>query len=68
MLAPPVRFPREARLESGPFDFYQVVGISDAEAAYARAHGGQPLLDLLVAHDFFPVTDPDRREVTTDAA
>lgn len=66
MLAPPASFPREVRLESGPFDFYQVVGISEAEAAYARSHDGSALLELLVAHDHFPVTDPDRSEVTTD--
>ena len=68
MLAPPSRFPREAQLESGSFDFYQAVGISEAEAAYARSNNGSALLELLVAHGCFPVTDPDRREVTTDAA
>jgi hypothetical protein len=68
MLAPPARLPREVELETGPFDFYQVVGISDAEAAYARSHDGQALLDLLVEYGYFPVTDPDRSEVVTDAA
>ena len=63
MLAPPNRFPREAQLESGSFDFCQVVGISEAEAAYARLHDGSALLRLLVAHDYFPVTDPDRNEI-----
>jgi len=63
MLAPPTRFPREERLESGSFDFYQVVGISAAEAAHARSHDGPALLELLVAHDYFPVTDPDRTEI-----
>ena len=67
MLAPPTRFLREAQLESGSFDFYQVVGISEAEAAYARSHDGPALLELLVAHDYFPVTDPDRSEVTNAA-
>jgi hypothetical protein len=64
MLAPPIGFPREAELESGTFDFYQVVGISDAEAAYARSRDGTALLQLLVAHHYFPVTDPDRNEIT----
>lgn len=68
MLAPPSRFPRQARLESGTFDFYQVVGISEAEVVYARAHGGQALLDLLVASRCFPVTDPDRSEVIAEGA
>jgi hypothetical protein len=63
MLAPPSSFPREALLESGPFEFYQVVGISEAEAAYARAHDGSALLELLIAHDYFPVTDPSRSEI-----
>jgi hypothetical protein len=60
----PTRFPREAHLDSGSFDFYQVVGISEAEAAYARSHDGSALLDLLVANEFFPVTDPYRPEVS----
>jgi hypothetical protein len=64
MLAPPVRFPREAQLESGSFDFYQVVGVGEAEVGYARAHGGPALLEALVARGFFPVTDPERNEVS----
>jgi hypothetical protein len=67
MLAPPSRFPRAARLDSGTFDFHQVIGISEAEAAFARLRDGSALLELLVAHDYFPVTDPDRKEVRTDA-
>jgi len=68
MLAPPSAFPREVQLESGPFDFYQVTGISEAEAAYARAEGGDALLQLLVAQRYFPVTDPERHELVTNAA
>lgn len=68
MVAPPSRFLREAQLDSGSFDFYQLVGISEAEAAFARAHDGPALLALLVAHGCFPVTDPDRKEVTNGAA
>jgi hypothetical protein len=68
MVAPPSRFQREARLESGSFDFYQIVGISESETAFARAQGGPALLDLLVAHGGFPVTDPDRKEVTNGVA
>ena len=62
MLAPPTGFPRKAQLESGPFDFYQVVGISESEAAHARSHSGTELLQLLVERDYFPVTDPERSE------
>ena len=67
MLAPPSRFPREIELESGPFALYQVVGISEAEAAFARSMGGQELLDLLSADNYFPVTDPDRPEISHHA-
>ncbi|HXJ61799.1 MAG TPA: suppressor of fused domain protein [Verrucomicrobiae bacterium] len=60
MLAPPTRFPRRAHLESGPFDFFQIVGVSAGEAAYARSNGGSALLEILTADGHFPVTDPDR--------
>ena len=63
MLAPPTGFPREAQLESGPFDFFQLVGITEAEAAYARAHDGPALVEILQAHRAFPVTNPDRGSV-----
>lgn len=66
MLAPPSFFPREVQLESGLFNFYQVVGISEAEAAFARLHSGSALLELLISSDYFPVTDPARNEVSTD--
>jgi hypothetical protein len=66
MLAPPVSIPREALLESGAFEFYQVVGISEAEAAYARSHDGPALLERLMANSYFPVTDPNRTEVPTE--
>jgi hypothetical protein len=65
MLASPL-FPREAQLESGTFDFYQVVGISEAEAAYARTHSGAELLELLMAHNCFPITNPNRPEILPD--
>jgi|SRR5678815_2684123 len=67
MVAPPSRFSREAQLDSGSFDFYQIVGISEAEASFARSHDGSALLELLVAHGYFPVTDPDRKEIATNA-
>lgn len=67
MLAPPVGFLRRAQLESGPFDFYQVVGITEAEAAYARAHDGAELLEILQANGAFPVTNPDRQNLVEAA-
>jgi len=66
MLAPPLHFSRHAELESGSFDFYQLIGITAAEVACARARGGPALVELLVAHDYFPVTDPNRKEIPTE--
>ena len=63
MLAPPSGFDRVAKLDSGMFDFYQVVGITEDEAQYARSHEGQALLEMLIAQKYFPVTDPDRNEI-----
>ncbi len=66
LLAPPPHFPREITLESGSFIFTQVIGISTLEAAYARAHGGPALLELLLRDGHSPITDPSRREVVAD--
>ncbi len=61
-LAEPVGFARSVQLASGSFVFYQVVGITEAEAAHARQHGGRSLIEALTAAGHFPVTDPDREE------
>lgn len=50
-------------LESGTFDFVQVVGITENETIYAKSHGGPQLVDLLKAANAFPVTDPARDSV-----
>lgn len=63
MLAPPPGIDRIAKLDSGTFDFYQVVGITEGEAQYARSHDDQALIELLTTHGCFPVTDPDRNEI-----
>jgi hypothetical protein len=63
MLAPPNGFSRQAQLESGSFDFYQIVGITEPEASYARKHGGSALVEILQSHSAFPVTNPDRNSV-----
>src|SRR5437867_1753669 len=63
MLAPPTGFPRQAQLDSGPFEFYQLVGITESEAEYARSHDGVVLVELLRAQGAFPVTNPDRQSV-----
>lgn len=63
MLAPPAGFPRRAQLESGPFDFYHVIGITEAEATYARSHDGLKLVEILTTHNAFPISNPDRQSV-----
>ena len=63
MLAPPDAGPGIQRLESGSFSLVHVVGITEAEAAYARAHDGVALLDQLRAEEAFPVTDPARQSI-----
>jgi hypothetical protein len=63
MLAPPKKLPRICHLDSGSFDLYQIVGISDGERDYAKSHGGPALLEMLLKNDFFPITDPNRAEI-----
>jgi len=63
MLAPPMGFSRRAQLDSGPFEFYQLVGITESEAGYARSHDGAALIELLRAQGAFPVTNPDRQSL-----
>ena len=63
LLAPTSVFPRAAQLDSAPFDFYHVVGISESEAAYGRSHYGEELVRKLLAQGYFPVTDPRRNEL-----
>ncbi len=63
MLAPPGEAPFEASLPSGRFDFHQVIAISEAEAGYARSHGGAALLLRLEQAGAYPVIDWQRAEV-----
>jgi hypothetical protein len=51
------------KLESGQFELIRVVGITEAEAAFARAKSGDALMERLRAAEAFPVTDPTRRSV-----
>jgi len=57
----------EQQLESGTFDFVQVVGITEEEALYAKENGGPTLLDRLKNAQAFPVTDPRRANLCDDA-
>ncbi len=61
MIAPPVGYPASFGLESGQVDLLAVVGISDAEAQFARDHDGAALLQILQQNNAFPVTDPTRQ-------
>ena len=63
MLAPPTGFARKARLQTGFFHFYQVIGITEAEAVFARQEGAEELWNMLRAYGFFPVIDLHRSSV-----
>lgn len=67
MLGPPTRFPRRAQLESGHFDFTQVVGLTDAEATFARSKGGSALLDELLSQLAWPLCNPSRASIPLPA-
>ena len=56
-------FHRQTQLESSPFEFSQLVGITEAEAGYARSHDEVALVEILRAHGGFPMTNPDRQNV-----
>jgi hypothetical protein len=64
MVAPPDSSTGTQQLESGSFELQPVVGLTDAEAAFARVQGGEALLERLWAAGAFPVTDPHRRSVS----
>lgn len=51
------------QLPSGHFQFVEFVGITEDEAAYARANGNNELLRLLSAHKALPVSDPGRKTI-----
>jgi len=67
MLAPPARFPSSVRLPAGAIDLLQVVGITDAEAQFARDRSGEALVEVLSGAGAFPVTDPSRTCTVTPA-
>jgi hypothetical protein len=67
MLAPPEGYPVSFNLESGRVDLVALVGITDAEAQYARDRGGDNLLKLLKERGAFPVTAPGRDSIVRPA-
>jgi hypothetical protein len=60
LIAPPDGYPAQFSLASGRVDLLHVVGVTEKERDYGKAHGSEALLNLLKEHDAFPVTDPDR--------
>ena len=63
MIGPPDGFLERFQLPSGWVDLLAVVGITDDEAANARAHGGEQLLEVLRKEASYPLTDPGRSSV-----
>jgi hypothetical protein len=53
----------ELELESGKFTLLQLVGATDAEIQFARAHGGEELLALFKANGVYPTIDPGRASI-----
>jgi hypothetical protein len=50
-------------LPTGSVDILSVVGITEAEAAYGREHGGEALVQALRDAGAYPVTDPHRKSI-----
>jgi hypothetical protein len=67
ILAPPVWFDASFTLASGRVKLYEAFGASEAEAAFAREHGGEKLVEVLTRCGAFPVTDPRRKSAVTAA-
>ncbi len=67
ILAPPVSFASRFELASGWVELYQACGATEEEAAYAREHGGDKLVELLTRVGGFPVTDPRRKSAVAAA-
>jgi hypothetical protein len=60
----PAGFPPVLAQRSGEADWLCGVGLTDAERAFAQAHGNDALLARLRAAGHGTVTDPDRGDVT----
>lgn len=59
-VGPPDGLPTSFQLPTGSVDILTIVGITETEAAHARAHGGDKLLEILRSGGAFPVTDAKR--------
>ena len=63
VIGPPRNVPHIFQLESGTVRFAQLAGISQAEAAYAKANGPESLIERLEEAGAYPVTDPARTSI-----
>jgi hypothetical protein len=68
LVTPSVAFGGTRQLPSGCFEFLQFVAITEDEAGYARRHGGNELLELLVSRNAAPVADANRRTILSVSA
>ena len=63
LILPPEHIPARGHLDSGVFDLFLCVGITDAELLFARAQDGTGLQKLLLHHGCLPLTDASRNSV-----
>lgn len=62
-IARPSHYTADASLASGTLEFLHVVGISESERDYAKAHSTHALIERLAAAGAYPTTDPCRQPV-----
>lgn len=63
VIAQPSHYAAQAQLESGTLAFLQVVGITESERDYAKAHSSAALIERLTQAGACPVIDPKRQAV-----
>jgi hypothetical protein len=63
IVAKPTHYAARFTLPSGAVDLLQLVGVTESERNYAKAHGTQALLNELVSHGVYPLTDPNRAAI-----
>jgi suppressor of fused protein SUFU len=68
LLVPPPQFAETQQIPSGRFDFIQFVGMTEEEAAYARANGSHKLFQLLQQSGAAPIIDPNRVTIPLETA
>jgi hypothetical protein len=62
-VGPPDGYAESFALPTGGVELFAVVGVTEAEAAHARAIGGDALVELLRKSGCYPLTDPSRVSV-----